>query len=404
MPRTTEAGLIAAVLAILVFAPHALAEEAKSKDAVAEPMAEVGGWPKISFDTLGNLEYAGLGADSGPGRGPDVKLRFDSTLLVEFSDALSLDGLFQFKPREPLPASDPNRDLFINQGAGREEGGKMKELYIRYGDYRIGKFVQDFGRAYALAPGPFAADLVEEPEEGYEPADMIGVERIHVFGDESTGWRQISLSAFMVDRTFLHESFPFNEGLIHLKDGGVGNTRWPENLMATYDVLNMPVGHWAHMSYQASVIRWGRTYGAERGEWWTTTGADLSIPLQGSVADTLRGSYSQLHLYLELARRDNFNGVAGRARTYLTASAEYMRGPWVFDLTTTQRWTHDRVEPLQKDALYTASFGYTLPSATVAALSVAREQVGDRRGVYAGLRLTQTFTLCSRCLAKGQFF
>lgn len=398
---------VAAMLVALAVAPCALAAEGPPKDAAAEPaheMAEVGGWPKISFDTLGNLEYAGMGADAGSGRGPDVKLRFDSTLLVEFNDSLSLDGLFQFKPRAPLPASDPNHDLFINQGADRKEGGKMKELYVRYGDYRIGKFVQDFGRAYALAPGPFAADLVEEPEEGYEPADMIGVERIHVFGDEHTGWRQLSVSAFMVDRTFLHESFPFNEGLVHYKDGGVGNTRWPENLMVTYDVLNMPVGHWAHMSYQASVIRWGKSYGAERGEWWTTAGADLSIPLQGSVADTLRGAYSQLHLYVEAARRDNFNGFAGRARTYLTASAEYLRGPWVFDLTTTQRWTTDRVEPLQKDELYTVSLGYTLPSATVAAFSVAREQVGDRRGVYAGLRLTQSFTLCSRCLAKGQFY
>ena len=54
--------------------------------------------------------------------------------------------------------------------------------------------------------------------------------------------------------------------------------------------------------------------------------------------------------------------------------------PSSFDLTTTQRWTRDRVDPLQKDALYTVSLGYTLPSATVAALSVAREQVGDRRG------------------------
>ena len=33
MPRTTEAGLIAFVMAVLAFAPAALAEEAKSKDA-----------------------------------------------------------------------------------------------------------------------------------------------------------------------------------------------------------------------------------------------------------------------------------------------------------------------------------------------------------------------------------
>ena len=125
-----------------------------------------------------------------------------------------------------------------------------------------------FGRAYALLPGPYATDFIEEPEEGYEPSEMIGVEKIKVLDDETGGWRQISLSAFMVDRTFLHQSFPYNEGMIHYKDGGVGNTKWPNNFLATYDVINRPVGAWAHMSYQASVISWGKTYGAERGEVW----------------------------------------------------------------------------------------------------------------------------------------
>lgn len=367
-------------------------------------MPEVGGWPKISFDTLASLEYAGLRAQGGRNRGPDLNLRLDSTFLAEFNDTLSLDGLFQVKSRSPLNPNDPAKDLFINQGAGRREGGKMKELYVRYGDWRFGKFVQDFGRAYALLATPYAADFVEEPEEGYEPADMIGVERLHVFEDERGGWRQISVSAFMVDRTFLHQSWPYNEGMIHLQDGGVGNTRYPENIMATYDVLNHPVGHWAQLTYQASVIRWGRTYGSQAGEFWSTLGGDIAIPLQGSVADTLRGQYSQLHLYVEAARRDNFNGFAGRARTFLTAAAGYSRGPLTLDLTTTQRWTTDRAEPLQKDELYTASLGYTLPSQTVAALSIGHERVGDRQGVYAGLRLTQTFTVCSKCIAKGRYY
>lgn len=369
-----------------------------------EAPAEVGGWPKISFDTLASVDYAHMSAKDGPDRGPGPVLWSDSTLLVEFNDALSLDALFQFKPRQPLAATNPNRDLFINRGLDRREGGKMKELYLRYGDWRAGKFVQDFGRAYALLPGPYASDFIEEPEEGYEPSDMLGVEKIHVYGDEKSGWRQISLSAFMVDRTFLHESFPFNEGMIHYKDGGVGNTKWPENLMATYDVLNMPLGRFAHMNYQASVIRWGKTYGAQRGEWWTTLGADMSIPLRGSVADTLSSHYTQMRFYVEAARRDNYQGVAGRTRDYLSGSAEYMMGPWVFDLTSAQRWTTDRVEPLRKDESYTGTVAYTLPSQTVLSLSAAREKVGDRHGVYAGIRLTQTLTVCSRCQAKGKYF
>lgn len=371
---------------------------------MAEPDKTVGLWPKIGFDTVAAVEYAGFDAESGPDRDAGPSLRLDATLLAEFSDSLSLAALFQVKPREPLSADDPNKDFFINQGAGREEGGKFKELYVRYGDWRVGKFVQAFGRAYAVLPGPYAADLIEEPEEGYEPSDMIGVEKIHVFDDERYGWRQLTLSAFMVDRTVLHESFPYNEGRIHLSDGGVGNTRLPENLMVTYDVLNRPVGTWAHMSYQASVIRWGQTEGADRGELWATLGADLTVPLRGSVADTLRGEYAQLVFYAEGARRENFEGVAGRARNWLSGSVEYLTGPWTFDLTTTQRWTTGDAEAERRDRLYTTTIGYGLPTNTIIAVSAAHEKIGDRKGLYAGLRLTQTLTACDRCLVRGRHY
>jgi hypothetical protein len=420
MPRGSERRphlrwlLAAAALAFLAAAPAAMAqsaaiiEQARATGQTASgppsPAEGVGSFPKIGFETIANLEYGGTTADSGPGRHADAKLWFDSTFLLQVNDTLSIDGLFQFKPRQPISASNPNSTLFINQAPGRREGGKMKELYVRYGDYRIGKFVQDFGRAYALLPGFQAQDLVAESEQGYEPTEMMGVERIHVFEDEDGGWRQLSVSAFMVDRTFLHESFPYNEGFIRYKNGGVGNTRWPENFMVTWDVLNKPVGHWAHMNYQAGVIRWGKTFGAQRGEVWTTLGADLSMPVHGSVDDTLRGRYSQVRFYVEAARRDNFEGVAGRARDFLSASAEYMDGPWITDLTTTQRWTTDRINPLQKDELYAASIGYALPSRTVISFSAARETVAGRAGSYFGLRLTQTLTTCSMCLARASYY
>ncbi|HTI66038.1 MAG TPA: hypothetical protein VL460_00675 [Caulobacteraceae bacterium] len=402
-------------LAVLATAPHASAQSALINNqaratgqaraaAAPDDAGLVGAWPKIGFETVGAVEYAGMSADSGRDRPGSIDLRFDSTALVEFADGVQLDALFQYKSKQPRPTTDANAALFSNQGAGRRNGGRFKELYFRNGDWRYGKFVQDFGRAYANLPGPFATDLVEEPEDGYEPAEMLGVEKLHVYDNENGGWSQISFAAFMIDRTPLHETFPYNEGRIRYKDGGVGNTRLPENLMVTWDVLNKPVGSWAQMNYQASVIRWGKAYGAERGEWWTTLGADISIPLTGTVEDTLRNRYSQINLYVEGARRDNFDGVAGRTRQFLSGSAEYLNGPWVFDLTTTQRWTSDRLTGKEHDALYTASIGYSLPSDTVAALSVASERVGGRDGVYAGLRITQTLTSCNRCLTKGRPF
>lgn len=366
--------------------------------------ADPGGWPKISFDTVASLDYARMSSSTGPNRGPGPVLWDDSTFLAEFNDTVSLDGLFQFKPREALASSNPNQDLFINRGLNRKEGGKMKEFYVRYGDWRIGKFVQDFGRGYALLPGPWASDFLEEPEQGYEPSDMVGVEKIHVSGDEEHGWKQLSLSAFMKDRTFLHASFPFNEGIVHYRDGGVGNTRLPENAMATYDVLNAPLGHWGQTTYQASVIRWGKTYGTQRAEWWATLGDDIAIPLRGSVEDTLREHYSQLHLYVEGTRRWDFDGVAGQKRDFLSGSVEYLSGPWMFDLTTTQRWTSDNASLIRKDEIYAGTIAYALPSQTVIALSAAHEKVGEEKGLYIGVRITQAFALCSKCIAKGTRF
>ncbi|MEA3080752.1 MAG: hypothetical protein QOD54_420 [Sphingomonadales bacterium] len=386
-------------------APLSLAAAPADADSKADAgMMGVGGWPKFSLGTIAVAEFGAMNARSGPDRGPSLGLRVDSTALLELNSSLSIDGLFQWKPRKPRPATDPNQFLYINQDAGRAEGGKMKELYIRYGNYRFGKFVQNFGRAYFFLPGPFARDFIEEAEQGYEPADMIGAEAIHIFNSESGGWRMLTVSAFIVDRTFLHESWPYNEGMIHYKDGGVGNTHWPENVMVTFDNLNMPVGNWGHLTWQAGAIRFGRTYGAQRGEFWTTLGGDLAIPIGGSVADTLSRRYRQLRLYAEAARRDNFQGFAGRSRTFLSGSAEYLLGPWIFDLTTSQRWTRDRILPLQKDEFYSATIAYTLPSQTIASISLTHERVGPRQAFYGGITLTQTLTTCSRCLGRGRAY
>ena len=400
--KLSNAVVAAAIISAACLSGTARAQNQVSKDAGPNAMEHTAtdtNGPKYSLETIGSLEYARIRANGETGRGPDTKLRLDSTFLVEFNNKLSVDGLFQFKPRQPLLTDDPIKDLYINQGPRRQEGGKFKELYVRYGDYRIGKFVQNFGRAYAFLPmlGPQAADFTEESEQGYEPSEMVGIEKIHVFDDESHGWRQLTLAAFMADRTFLHRSFPYDEKRIRLRDGGIGNTRLPENLMATLDVLRQPVGHWAQLDYQASVIRWGKTAGAERAELWSSLGGNLNIPLSGSVDDTLRGRFGMARVFIEAVRRDNFSGVAGRTRSYLSGAASYSLGPWQLSLTSTQRRTTESMLATRHDRLYTTSLGYTLPSRTVLALSVGHEAAGSQRGVYVGLRITHTLTTCSKC-------
>jgi hypothetical protein len=131
----TEAAMRAALAAGLIALFGASQALAQSPTEGPKPKAEasgsmggsmgadqVGGWPKISFDTLASLEFAGMRAPSGPGRGPDVNLRSDSTLLVEFDDALSLDACSRSsrarpcRPRTPTGTCSSTRALGATRG------------------------------------------------------------------------------------------------------------------------------------------------------------------------------------------------------------------------------------------------------------------------------------------------
>jgi hypothetical protein len=167
----------------------------------------------------------------------------------------------------------------------------------------------------------------------------------------------------------------------------------------------MPIGrHGVQLSGQASVVRMGHTFRSQKNELWSTLGADVAIPIHGSVAETLAGRYSQLHLYAEAARRANFNGIAGRARNWVSLSGEYLTGPWLFDLTATRRWTTDRVLPTQYDHNYTATVQRTVRAVGLVAVSIAQEKFAARQGIYAGVRITRAFATCSRCQARGKAY
>ena len=103
----------------------------------------------------------------------------------------------------------------------------------------------------------------------------------------------------------------------------------------------------------------------------------------------------------------------------------WLKGPWPRVATASSLWTEiligkhgrgggpdDDIGPAVgavalvagPDAIYSTTLGYAFPPDTVAAVSLAHETVDGREGVYAGVRLTQTLTSCSRCLAKGRYF
>jgi hypothetical protein len=57
----------------------------------------------------------------------------------------------------------------------------------------------------------------------------------------------------------------------------------------------------------------------------------MSLAPPRSMPDTLSVRYSQLRFHVD--------GDAGRARHFLSGTAEYLVDPWVFDLAATQTFT-----------------------------------------------------------------
>jgi len=362
----------------------------------ADGMAmDVGGWPKIGFETEVNLEYDVFKGDRER-IGSALNLQAEHQTLLEFDDNWSISNLLTLEPGEDPESGKTkfleNHELFVEELFGRWNNQLV--------NVRFGKFAQNFARAWYLTPGLYGQDFVGD----YAIAETLGIDGQFDLGFPSFGLHQITVSTFMDDTTFLSESLFHDRGRLAYDDGGPGNTRGLHSFGITYDATNLPIAKNVEANYQLSFVSLGAGKGTEADEHRFAASFDVNIPLNGgTIAQTLQGRFEELRLFAEGVHFDSADGFNGHGRNYLTGATEFVHGPWVVDLTATERWSngpglHDY------DSLQSVALGYALPSDTTVAIGMARERAAGESGVYFGISLSQTLTICDRCLIRGRHY
>ncbi len=349
-------------------------------------------YPIISTETQLQFQYDHIRSSDGTTL---KRLNFNGAhqTIVDFNPFLSFNSLITMEQvRDPMPGTSTS--IFSGEGAYAEEA------YMRWSDQvtgvKLGKFTQNFGRAWYMTPGIYGADFVSD----YQLSEKWGAELSYAFGLYKFGRHQVSISDFMADRTFLSESLFTNRGHLSLNDGGPTNTVAPNSYVATYDATNV-VLPWGTLSYQLSAATLGRGEGDTGTEQRLGAGFNLNLPIRNGVAETLRGGFTKINLMGEAVRRWNADGIAGRNIDYLTGSAELVYGPWFFDLSATDRNTA-LAGDTTKDRLWQAAIGYNFLADTSLSFGVARKDEGGAMSTIFGTQLTYTLTSCDRCqiLAK----
>jgi len=381
--------------AILLWAIAALAAAGVAGHAAGSMAMDIGGWPKLGFETEVNLEYDFLKPDHAPAGGA-LNVQAENETLLEFDDNWSISNLLTLEPGQNL---EPGRYGFLE-----DHELFVEELFGRWNNQlvnvRFGKFAQNFARAWYLTPGLYGQDFVGD----YAIAETLGLDAQFDLGFPSFGLHQITISSFMQDSTFFSESLFHDRGRLTYADGGPGNTLGLHSFSITYDATNLPIATDVEANYQLSFVSLGRGSDGQADEHRFAASFDANIPLRGgTIAQTLEGRFEELRLFAEGVHYDDADGFRGHGRNYLTGATEFVHGPWVFDLTATERWLtgpglHDY------DSLQSIAIGYALPSDTTVAIGAGRERVAGENGFLVGISISQTLTICDRCLIRGRHY
>ena len=353
-------------------------------------------WPKFGSEAEADFEYDHGIFQGGPDGGA-LNIQANQQFLVEFDNHWSISNLWTLAP---LSGLEPGRERVLGDHALFVE-----ELFARWTNQkvniRMGKFDQNFARAWYLAPGLYAQDFVGD----YAIGETLGVDAQFDLGAPNWGLHQISVSLFQLDRSILSDSLINRRGPLHYADGGAGNTKGPESFVVTYDATNVPLGGIGAADWQLSVARLAHGIDGDKAELRYAGSADINLPLRGgTIEQTLRGRFDEFRLFGEVVHIDNAGGLSGNWASYETLSSELAHGPWVFDLSGTFRQTHEAGLGTTRDDLESGAIGFSLPSDTTVAVGAGRERVSGQTGVYVGISLSQVFTTCDRCLIRARHY
>lgn len=268
---------------------------------------------------------------------PYLKLRFTPEFSLEAGTVL-----------EPVRDLDPREDRFFG-----DHGFYAEQLFFKYetSDFAayVGKFNPPFGVAWDLAPGIYGTDFAED----YELTERVGLGGNIVLGGdgiggEGFGTHVLSVNSFFADTSPLSNSALEARGRTDRNDGGPSNTEDLSSFTVTLDGSQFEALPGIAYHLGGSYQKGGP--GTPRDE----TGVVGAISGEFELTERLA-----LAPLLEVAYFDDAEGL-DQDRTYVTAGASLLSGPWVGALSYTNRDTsaHDAALTSSNDDLFQASIGY----------------------------------------------
>jgi len=351
MPKTLSKPAAAALFAASLFG---LPEVATADE--TGPLSRVGSYPQFSgaipFQINNNYTFDADGSSDYNNLSMDIEPAFSLSIIEPNPETLTLNVLFVIQQVEdPTPGQN---EFFEDTGLF------IQDLNIVYGDGRWevmgGKFTPDFGTAWNLAPDLFGQDVPSD----YEFDEQIGFGGSYVFGTGRWGFHQLTGSAFFQDNSPLSESLFTNRGRNTTSDGGPGNTGDPQSFAIAYDAEALPIfPDLGIVDTQLAFIRRARGEGDDSSEKGYAASASLSFPLSNDIESTLADGYSELNPFFEVAYFDDYDGVGGQDRYYLTAALDYVLGPWDFGTAYTLTITDAPGLSTEHDHIFSLQAGYT---------------------------------------------
>jgi len=241
------------------------------------------------------------------------------------------------------PAPGENR-------AFRHHGLYVEEIYLRYEtgrlNLRAGKTNPGFGIAWSQAPGIYGTDMAEE----YELAERIVLSGGVAVGGAGWGTHRLSAGAFFLDDSPLqHTALGHGRGTLDRADGGAGNTGDFSSFNLTLDGAELPL---AGLAYNLAVAR--QAHGTDGTEDETGIAAALAYEtkLDGGVT---------VFALIEWAGFDDYGGIRGTERRYLTPALRLGWRGWNVALAYTGRETRTPGGPAADDWQAQVSAGYRFP-------------------------------------------
>lgn len=304
--------------------------------------AEGGGFsPKISgslsFEIQNDLAYS---SDERSEEFNGLSATIEPAFTLTLTDQLSVNaGLVLQTVQEPAISGD---DRFFD-----DEGLFVEVLTLDYeaGPMHLfgGKMHVDFGNAWDVTPGVFGTDLAED----YEMAENIALGGA-VSGDFAVGGKHtVSAQAFFLDTSRLAESAFTRRRKPRRADGGPGNTGDFSSFAITLNGGDYPAlpGFRYHAAYAHQT---NDTAGASN---------ESRFAVNGTYEFALIGAVTA-QPFVEYARIDEADGVAGQDRTYLTAALGFTHGDWNAAISGTFKETQVAGGSATQEEQWQASVGY----------------------------------------------